>query len=171
MSFGTTEVEIKKKSLKPMKLQKSTMCGLYAVLELAAHADQQISAGDIAKKYDISLNHLAKVLRTLVRARLIESVRGPGGGYTFSGNPKRVTLLDIIALFEDTAPASDLTASDDHEESRALHKVLGDIDEIAITTLRSVSLTSLLKVIDIERRKSERAAHGHAARLPTASRA
>jgi Rrf2 family transcriptional regulator, iron-sulfur cluster assembly transcription factor len=138
-----------------MKLQKSTMCGLYAVLELASHANQQISAGDIAEKYDISLNHLAKVLRTLVRARLIESVRGPGGGYTFIGNPKRITLFDIIALFEDTAPDPEEAVSADHEESRALHKVLRDIDDIAMTTLRSVSFTSLLKVIEVERRENE----------------
>jgi Rrf2 family transcriptional regulator, iron-sulfur cluster assembly transcription factor len=151
-----------------MKLQKSTMCGLYAVLELAAHADQQISAGDIAEKYEISLNHLAKVLRTLVRARLIESVRGPGGGYRFSGNPKRVTLLDVIGLFEDTAADPEQAASNDHEESRALHKVLGDIDDIAMTTLRSVSITSLLKVIEAERRKTERAAQGTTARLSPA---
>jgi Rrf2 family protein len=141
------------------------MCGLYAVLELAAHADQQISAGHIAEKYDISLNHLAKVLRTLVRARLIESVRGPGGGYRFSGNPKRITLLDIIELFEDPAPDLEQATSADHEESRALHKVLGDIDDIAVTTLRSVSLTSLLKIIEGERRKDERMSPAAAARL------
>ncbi len=77
------------------------MCGLYATLELAAHREGQVSAGEIAAKYGISLNHLAKVLRALVRAKLIESVRGAAGGYRFCGNPKRVTLLDIIELFED----------------------------------------------------------------------
>ena len=56
-----------------MKLQKATLCGLYAVLELAAHPDRQISAAEIAAKYNVSLNHLAKVVRTLVHARLIES--------------------------------------------------------------------------------------------------
>jgi len=154
-----------------MRLQKSTMCGLYAVLELAANPDRQVSAGDIADKYDISLNHLAKVLRTLVRARLIESVRGPGGGYRFAGNPKRVTLLDIIALFEDTGLDLQEAASDEHEESRVLHKVLRDIDEIAMTTLRSVSITSLLKVIDTERRKVERGPNGASARHSSAGRA
>ena len=154
-----------------MRLQKSTMCGLYAVLELAANPDRQVSAGDIADKYDISLNHLAKVLRTLVRARLIESVRGPGGGYRFAGNPKRVTLLDIIALFEDTGLDLQEPASDEHEESLALHKVLRDIDEIAMTTLRSVSITSLLKVIDTERRKVERGPNGASARQSSAGRA
>ena len=110
-----------------MKLHKSTMCALYAVLELAAHPELQISAGEIADKYGISLNHLAKVLRSLVRARLIESVRGPGGGYRLSGNPKRVTLLDIIELFEDPAPDLDEATTADSEESRALHKVLKDL--------------------------------------------
>ena len=140
-----------------MKLQKASICGLYAVLELAAHDDEQISAGEIAKKYDISLNHLAKVLRTLVRAKLIESVRGPGGGYRFCGNPKRVTLLDIVELFEDPSSDLDQAAAGDNEESRALHRVLADIDDIAITTLRSVSLTTLLKIIETDRRKGERA--------------
>jgi Rrf2 family iron-sulfur cluster assembly transcriptional regulator len=140
-----------------MKLQKATICGLYAVLELAAHDDEQISAGEIARKYDISLNHLAKVLRTLVRAKLIESVRGPGGGYRFSGNPKRVTLLDIIELFEDPSPDLAQDSAGDNDESRALHRVLTDIDDIAVMTLRSVSITSLLKIIETDRRKGERA--------------
>jgi Rrf2 family protein len=140
-----------------MKLQKATMCGLYAVLELAAHPDLQISAGEIAEKYDISLNHLAKVLRSLVRARLIESVRGAGGGYRFCANPKRVTLLDVIELFEDVVPNPQQTASSDHWESRTLHKVLADLDDIAVSTLRSVSIMTLLKVMEKERRSVERA--------------
>ena len=37
----------------------------------------------------------------VVRARLVESIRGAGGGYRFCGNPKRVTLLDVISLFEE----------------------------------------------------------------------
>ena len=141
-----------------MKLQKATICGLYAVVELATNPDAQISAGEIAKKYDISLNHLAKVLRTLVRARLIESVRGPGGGYRFCGNPKRVTLLDIVELFEDPSPDLENDTGGDNDESRALHRVLADIDDIAIATLRSVSITSLIKIIENDRKKGERAA-------------
>jgi len=146
-----------------MKFQKATICGLYAVLELAAHPEQQISAGEIAEKYNISLNHLAKVLRALVRARLIESVRGPGGGYRFCGNPKRVTLFDIVELFEDPSPDLDQSVADDNQEGRALHKVLTDIDDLAVTTLRSVSITSLLKIIENDRRRSERT-HARTAR-------
>lgn len=124
------------------------MCGLYATLELAAHGEGQVSAAEIAAKYGISLNHLAKVLRALVRARLVESVRGASGGYRFCGNPKRVTLLDIIELFEDVRGEAQAAPGAGSREKRALESVLHEIDEITVATLRSVSITTLLKLIE-----------------------
>ncbi|TAK49498.1 MAG: Rrf2 family transcriptional regulator [Xanthobacteraceae bacterium] len=143
-----------------MKLQKATMCGLYAVLELAAHPERQISAAEIANKYDISINHLAKVLRSLVRAKLVESVRGAGGGYRFSGNPKRATLYDIIELFEEIGRDAVEQSSLDHDESRALHTVLHEIDENAVMTLRSISITTLIKIMEKQRRRANKEARG-----------
>ena len=140
------------KRTKAMKLQKATLCGLYAVLELAGHSDQQISAAEIAEKYDISINHLAKVLRSLVRARLVESVRGAGGGYRFSGNPKRVTLLDVIELFEEVGRDAEDSPPVDQDEGRALHKVLREIDDTAIATLSSISITTLLRIVEKQKR-------------------
>ncbi len=81
-----------------MKLQTATRIAIYAVLDLASDPSRQLSAGDIAERFDISVNHLSKVLRTLGRAGLVEAVRGVGGGYRFRGNPKRVTLLEVIEL-------------------------------------------------------------------------
>lgn len=66
-----------------MKLQKATRCALYAVLELAADPQRQMSASEIADKYGISLNHLAKVLRSLGREGLVEAVRGAGAVTVF----------------------------------------------------------------------------------------
>ncbi|MBL4801125.1 MAG: Rrf2 family transcriptional regulator [Emcibacter sp.] len=63
-----------------MKLQRSSRLALYSILELASHPDTQLSASDIAAKFDVSLNHLAKVLRDLGRTRMVEAVRGAGGG-------------------------------------------------------------------------------------------
>lgn len=139
-----------------MRLQKATLCGLYAVLELASHPQAQISAGEIAAKYDVSLNHLAKVLRDLVRAGLIESVRGPGGGYRFAGNPRRVTLLDVIELFEGAPPRREDSPPDESPEERALRRVLADIDDMETATLRSASITSLVRIVEAERKKTGR---------------
>jgi len=143
------------------------MCGLYATLELAAHAGRPRSAAEIAAKYGISLNHLAKVLRALVRARLVESVRGAAGGYRFCGNPKRVTLLDIIALFEDFPGTEPEAAGGGAGEKQALDGVLREIDEITVATLRSVSITALINIVGKQQR-SAAPAQGGGAKLAAA---
>lgn len=132
-----------------MKLQKATYCALYAVLELASNPEIQLSATDIAEKYQISANHLAKVLRDLGRAGLVESVRGAGGGYRFSGNLKRTTLFDVIHLFEDVAGENERTreTQNDTDIGSALNLVLTEIDEIALATLGSITLETLLKTM------------------------
>ncbi|WP_419797138.1 MAG: Rrf2 family transcriptional regulator [Terasakiella sp.] len=140
-----------------MKLQKATYCALYAVLELARDPDVQLSATDIADKYNISANHLAKVLRDLGRAGLVESVRGAGGGYRFAGNLKRTTLFDVIHLFEDVSEnerARDSQA--DTDIGNALNLVLREIDEIAIATLGSITIGTLLKTMRWRTERVER---------------
>jgi Rrf2 family nitric oxide-sensitive transcriptional repressor len=142
-----------------MKLQKATQFALYSVLELALDPARQLSAGEIAEKYGISNNHLAKVLRDLGRAGLVDSTRGVGGGYRFSGNAKRTTLLDIIELFEDIGgPASesgDRGASTDI--GRSLHPVLNEIEQIARATLDSITIETLVNQI---KRNADRGAEG-----------
>jgi Rrf2 family protein len=56
-----------------MKLQKASRYALYAVLHLASEPGKQFSTAEIAEAYDVSIHHLAKVMRTLVRSGLIES--------------------------------------------------------------------------------------------------
>jgi Rrf2 family protein len=132
-----------------MKLQKATYFALFAVLELAADPARQLAAADIADKYGISLHHLAKVLRDLTRAGIVESARGVGGGYRFTGNPKRLTLMDIIELFE---PVKGTRMSGDEprpvtDVGRGLRIVLDEIDEHALATFRSITLSTMLKII------------------------
>ena len=130
-----------------MRLQKASSCALFAVLELARDPRRQLSATDIADKYGISANHLAKVLRDLGRAGLVESVRGAGGGYRFCGNAKRTTLLDLIDLFENIGhdDAGRMDTGADTEIGQALAQVLCEIDDITRAVLKSVTLATLLK--------------------------
>lgn len=132
-----------------MRLQKATHYGLYAVLELARDPERQLSATDIADIYGISSNHLAKVLRDLGRAGLVDSVRGAGGGYRFSGNSKRTTLMDVINIFEDIGSDSSAAADpgDNTDIGSALLLVLGEIDDIARATFGSITLDTLLKTM------------------------
>ncbi len=146
-----------------MKLQIASRLAIFAVLELAAQPDRQLSVAEIGEKYGVSNHHLAKVMHVLGRANLVRSVRGAGGGYQFSGNVRRVTLLDIIQLFEDLgAENRDAEAPGDGTgEGRALSKVLGEIDDIARATLGSITIATMLKLIERRRtRKGERRLSG-----------
>lgn len=127
-----------------MKLQTATRLGLYAALELAREPARTLSAADLAERFGVSSHHLAKVLRTLGAAGLVRGGRGAAGGYRFTGNRRRTTLMDIVALFE-PAPGRRLSEPGaDTDVGSALQRVLSEIDEIAEATLRSISLETLL---------------------------
>ncbi len=132
-----------------MKLQQSTILGLYAVLELAKAEGEQLSTADIAAKFDVSINHLAKVLRILVRAGHLQAARGAGGGYRFSGNIKRTTLMDVIELFEPVSIEGfenpDLPQATDVEAGLAI--ALIEISEMMQATLQSITLRTMLKMM------------------------
>jgi len=130
-----------------MKLQKASSFALYAVLELAANPTSQLSGTEIADKYGISAHHLAKVLRDLGRAGIVDAARGVGGGYRLAVNPKRLTLFDVIQVFEPVGPEN--ASKDDPELATdagcALRMVLDELDDHALATFRSITISTMLK--------------------------
>lgn len=144
-----------------MRLQKNTLLALYSVLEFASDPARHISGAEIAAKHGVSAHHLAKVLAELARAGIVESARGVGGGYRFAANSRRLTLLDVIQLFEDFTPQGEgrertqrgALASDGadtlpaHAVDKALGAVLSEIDEIAKATFSSITLATMLRLI------------------------
>jgi len=143
-----------------MRLQKNTSLALYSVLEFAADPSRHIPAAEIAAKYQVSPHHLAKVLSELARSGIVESARGVGGGYRFAGNVRRITLMDIIHLFEDfsTPPAERREQSDLTPIGMGLGVVLNEIDEIAKATLGSITLATMLRMIERQQRAETGAA-------------
>lgn len=133
-----------------MKLQTATRLALYAVLELAAQPDQQFSRMEIAKKFNVSSNHLSKVMRDLGKAGLVDATRGVGGGYWFVGNAKRTTLLDIIKIFEPFPFDSTdrIEPGQETEVGQALDVVLDEISESIHATLDTISISTMLSIKD-----------------------
>lgn len=137
-----------------MKLQQNTRLALYSLLEFAADPDRQIPAAEIAQKYEVSSHHLAKVLAELSRVGMVQSVRGVGGGYRFVGNARRLTLMDVISRFEDALP-SENSHSKVTPVGQALGSVLSEIDEIAKASMSSITLATMLRIIERQQSASE----------------
>lgn len=133
-----------------MNIQKSTVIALCSVLEAALDPDKQISSAEVAEKYGVSPHHLAKVLRRLGRAGLLESSRGVGGGYRFCGNAKRTTLMDVIALFEDKIVEPDKQFEKQYATAveRAIAQVLVEIDETAKAVFNSITIATMIGLIE-----------------------
>ena len=136
-----------------MKLQIASHLAIYALLELAARPDHPVSVGEIGDKYKVSVFHLAKVMTVLGRAKLVHAARGVKGGYQFTGNARRTTLLDVIQLFEDLGPTNhDAHAPGERtDEARVLRGVLREIDDLAHATFGSITIATMLKLIDRRR--------------------
>lgn len=140
-----------------MRLQKSSRLAIFALIELASNPDAQVSVSEIGEKYTVSSHHLAKVMHTLGRAGMVRSSRGVGGGYSFNGNEKRITLLDVIMLFEDTTGADCAfeNPADVTQAEWALCRIVNEVDDIAKATLGAITIATMLKQIEQNKKTSK----------------
>jgi Rrf2 family protein len=80
-----------------MRISRSTGYALLAVAYIAQHQEQNIILSQsISKKYNIPLEYLLKILQQLVRANVLNSKRGPRGGFSLAKPAKKITMLEII---------------------------------------------------------------------------
>ena len=74
---------------------------LRVMIDLAEHRSGEfISLKEIAQRQEISEKYLESIIRTLVKANVVESLRGKGGGYRLTKNPEQYTVGSILRLTE-----------------------------------------------------------------------
>ena len=84
-----------------VRLSKRVEYGLIAIRHIATQrSDGIVTAKEIADKYQIPYELLAKVLQKLSRSGLITSQQGVRGGYTLTKNPNEVSVAMIINAIE-----------------------------------------------------------------------
>lgn len=89
-----------------MKLSTKGRYAMVALADLAlAKSDDLVTLAEIAKRQDISLPYLEQLFVKLRRADLVESVRGPGGGYRLSRSPYEIRVSEIMEAVDETVSA------------------------------------------------------------------
>jgi Rrf2 family transcriptional regulator, iron-sulfur cluster assembly transcription factor len=112
-----------------MKLSTKGRYAMVALADMALQPDGAlVSLTEIARRQDISLAYLEQLFVKLRRAELVDSVRGPGGGYKLARSPSDIRVADILAAVDETM--------------NALHKGAGA--EGAMSGSRAQSLTNRL---------------------------
>ncbi|MBK8761150.1 MAG: Rrf2 family transcriptional regulator [Sulfuritalea sp.] len=87
-----------------MKLTTFSDYSLRVLMYLALNRERLATIPEIAAAYDISENHLMKVVHQLARSGVIESVRGKGGGVRLAQAPEDIRLGGIVRASEGSAP-------------------------------------------------------------------
>lgn len=89
-----------------MKLSTKGRYAMVALADLAlASSEELVTLAEIAKRQDISLPYLEQLFVKLRRADLVESVRGPGGGYRLSRSPSEIRVSEIMEAVDETVSA------------------------------------------------------------------
>lgn len=83
-----------------LRFSEAFILGLHAACYLVGLGGERASTAEIARYLGVSEAHLAKVMQRLVRAGLLKSVRGPGGGFTLARHSGDISLLDIYESLE-----------------------------------------------------------------------
>lgn len=146
-----------------MTVSKSTRYALYAAAEMALAGEGLVTVSGVAARYGIPEGALAKVFQQLVRAGLAVGTRGIGGGYRLARPASRMTVLDVLSVFERPRTPGACLLHDQPDQPCPqssvcnLHWLFEEVDELVRCTYESVTLETLV------RRATRRTGHPPAA--------
>ena len=84
-----------------MNINQASDYGFRAVLYLSRQAGREVvDAQTIAENEVIPIRYLLKIMPSLIRAGIVVSHRGIGGGYALARDPRDINLLDVIEAIE-----------------------------------------------------------------------
>jgi Rrf2 family nitric oxide-sensitive transcriptional repressor len=95
-----------------MQLSKFTDYGLRVLLQLTANDPARVSVGQIAKSYNISDHHVAKVASALVKGGFVISGRGRAGGLTLARPANQICIGAVVRYLAGDVPVVECFASD-----------------------------------------------------------
>ncbi|WP_454715414.1 Rrf2 family transcriptional regulator [Caulobacter segnis] len=84
-----------------MRLTRYTDYAIRVLMHLATHDDQTVSIQEIARAYDISKDHLMKVVQQLSKAGFVAAQRGRGGGLRLGKPASEIRIGDVVRQTED----------------------------------------------------------------------
>ena len=146
-----------------MRLSTKSRFAVTAMIDLALRENAgPVSLTDIGARHKISVSYLEQLFSRLRLHRLVESTRGPGGGYTLARPSESISVADIIDAIEPAAPRSEKHSAAERGPDESMTRELW----AALTTrmvehMQSISLARLageqrVKGVKVEQRPARR---------------
>ena len=135
-----------------MRLTTKGRFAVTAMIDLAMrqHSGPVTLAG-ISQRQEISLSYLEQLFGKLRRHEIVESVRGPGGGYNLARRPEDITVADIIIAVDEPLDATQCggkqnchSDGESHGTRCMTHDLWATLNAKMVDYLDSVSLKDLV---------------------------
>lgn len=130
-----------------MRLTTKGRFAVTAMLDLAMHSGKgPVALASISERQKISLSYLEQLFGKLRRGTLVESVRGPGGGYNLARPTHLLTVADIIVAVEEPIDSRQCEGRENCAGDRRCmtHDLWESLNDTVINYLSGVSLADLL---------------------------
>lgn len=130
-----------------MRLTTKGRFAVTAMLDLALNdRGGPVTLSGISKRQSISLSYLEQLFGKLRRHALVESVRGPGGGYCLARTTENLSVADIIRAVDEPLDATQCGGKENcHEETRCMtHELWARLNIKMYEYLSSVKLSDLV---------------------------
>ena len=131
-----------------MRLTTKGRFAVTAMIDLAMREHRgPVTLAGISERQKISLSYLEQLFGRLRRNELVDSTRGPGGGYSLARNPKDITVADIIFAVDEPLDATQCGGKENCGEGEGpcmTHDLWNTLTEKMVEYLSSVSLYSLV---------------------------
>jgi Rrf2 family iron-sulfur cluster assembly transcriptional regulator len=144
-----------------MRLTTKGRFAVTAMIDLALRQHNgPVTLAGISQRQRISLSYLEQLFGKLRRHQLVESTRGPGGGYTLGRPAKDVTVADIIFAVDEPLDATQCGGKENcHDDQRCMtHDLWSNLNAKMVEYLDSVNLADL-----VEQQKQRMAESGRGA--------
>ncbi len=135
-----------------MRLTTKGRYAVTAMLDVALNGKQApVNLTDISARQGISLSYLEQLFAKLRKQKLVESVRGPGGGYRLLNTQSKLTVLDIIDAVDENIEATQCQRQGNCQEGEICltHHLWLDLSDQIRFFLSQVSLEDLIERRDI----------------------
>ena len=130
-----------------MRLTTKGRFAVTAMIDLALHhGSGPVTLAEISGRQRISLSYLEQLFGKLRRHQLVESVRGPGGGYVLARDMGKVTVTDVILAVDEPIDATQCGGKENcHDDQKCLtHDLWAALNERIFDYLGAVSLRQLV---------------------------
>jgi len=144
-----------------MRLTTKGRFAVTAMVDLAMHHGHgPVTLAEISARQRISLSYLEQLFGKLRRHELVESVRGPGGGYNLAREMGKVTVADIILAVDEPIDATQCGGKENcHDEGKCItHDLWAALNDRIFDYLESVTLRHL---VDNQKAKESGVAQVH----------